>query len=270
MITRICLAFTLLILGNTAVFAQETPAAATEEKPAAAPAVVPATALPDATCPATDKPCMMKELEALADAIPEKSWRDQTYRELAKTYTYEGMEDKAMPLIGKIQTPDTKAMTIRGIGFAAADGNWPKARYDTLWDNLSKEAAKITHAPSQGIAWTYIAMAQAFAKDDEAATKTALAMKNDALKHKALGESAEIQAERGDFDAAMASIGHIDSTAFRNKAYRTVAKIFTDRGLTQEAYNTAAKIDNPYTRAQALQAILYHGNAKEVKAESEE
>ena len=106
-------------------------------------------------------------------------------------------------------------------------------------------------------------MAQAFAKDDAAATKTALAMKNEALQHKALGESAEIQAERGDYAAAMASIGHIGSSSFRNKAYRTVAKIFTDRGLLKEAYDTAAKIDNPYTRAQALQAILNHGNVEE-------
>jgi hypothetical protein len=259
MVTRICLSLLVLILGIPGASAQEA-------KAPAAPAPLPA-----ATCPAGDKPCMMKEVETLAAAIENKSWRDQTYRELAKSYTYEGLENLAIPLIAKIETPDTKAMTIRGIGFAAADDKWTdKARYDALWDKLAIEAKKIDHPPSQGIAWTYIAMAQAFAKDDAAATKTALAMENEALRHKALGESAEIQADRGDFPAAMASIGHIGSAAFRNKAYRTVANIFTGKGLTQDAYNTAAKIDNPYTRAQALQAIVNHGNPEEVKVESEE
>jgi hypothetical protein len=231
-----------------------------------------ATAQDTATpCAATDKPCVMKELEALAPQIDKQSWRDQTYRELAKAYTYEGMEDSAIALIGKIMTPDTKAMTIRGIGFAAADDKWnDKARYDRLWERLSAEAAKIEDLPSQGIAWTYIAMAQAFAHDDEGATRTALAMKNDALRHKALGESAEIQAERGDYAAAMVSIGHIDSVAFRNKAYRTVAKIFTDRGLLKEAYDTASKIDNPYTKAQALQLIVNEGNPEEADIKHKE
>lgn len=250
----------ILIWGAAAAFAGgNTP-------PAAAPASIPA-----ATCQATDKPCLLKEQETLAAAIDNKSWRDQTYRELAKSYTHAGMENAAVALIDKIETPDTKAMTIRGIGFAAADEKWDRARYDTLWQTLSAEAKKITHAPSQGIAWTYIAMAQAFARDDAAATKTALAMENEALRHKALGESAEIQAERGDFKAAMDSIGHIGAVSFRNKAYRTIAKIFTDDGRLQEAYDTAAKIDNPYMRAMALQAILNHGNPEEnVKPESEE
>lgn len=234
----------------------------------AAPASTPASA---AACRANDKPCILKELETLAPGIDNKSWRDQTYRELAKSYTHDNNEDAAIALIAKIETPDTKAMTIRGIGFAAADHNWDKARYDTLWAKLSAEAKKIDHAPSQGIAWTYIAMAQAFAKQDAEATKTALAMENEALRHKALAENAEIQAERGDFTAAMASIGHIGSASFRNKAYRIVAKIFTEDDRLQEAYDTAAKIDNPYTRGQALQAILNHGNAEEeVKPDSEE
>lgn len=234
-----------------------------------APAYAAGTASP--ACRAADKTCVLKEVETLAAAIDNKSWRDQTYRELAKSYTHEGMEDAAIALIAKIETPDTKAMTIRGIGFAAADETWPPARYDTLWNKLSAEAKKIDHAPSQGIAWTYIAMAQAFAKNDAAATKTALAMENEALRHKALAENAEIQAERGDYAAATASIGNIGSASFRNKAYRIVAKIFTEDGRLQEAYDTAAKIDNPYTRGQALQAILNHGNPEEdVKPNSEE
>lgn len=222
-------------------------------------------------CAASDTSCLMTELAATAATIDNKTWRDQTYRELAKSYAHEGMEDAAIALIDKIETPDTKAMTIRGIGFAAADNKWAKARYNALWEKLSVQAKKIEHAPSQGIAWTYIAMAQAFAQDDAGATKTALAMENEALRHKALAESAEIQADRGDFKAAMDSIGHIGAASFRNKAYRTVAKIFTDDGRLQEAYDTAAKIDNPYMRAQAVQAILNHGNPEEdVKPDSEE
>lgn len=221
-------------------------------------------------CTANDKPCVMKELETIAAGIDNKSWRDQTYRELAKSYTYEGLEDRAIALIGRIETPDTRAMTIRGIGFAAADSQWDKTRYAVLWAKLDAEAKKIEHLPSQGIAWTYIAMAQAFAGDDEAATATARAMENAALKHKAFGESAEIQAERGDFSAAMASIAEIDSSAYRNKAYRTVAKIFTDGGKLQEAYDTAMKIDNPYTKAQALQTLLNRGNPEEDEVKTEE
>lgn len=215
---------------------------------------------PAPTCAPADKSCIMKQIEQTAARIDTQSWRDQTYRELAKSYTHEGMEDMAIALIDKILTPDTKAMTIRGIGFAAADENWnDKARYGALWDKLAAKAKTIDHAPSQGIAWTYIAMAQAFAHDDEAATKTAAAMTNEALKHKAFGESAEIQAERGDYAAAMASIGHIDSASFRDKAYRTVAKIFVDRGLLKEAYGCADKIENPYARAVVLQMIVNHG-----------
>lgn len=249
-----------------AAIALLSPAAAQAQTQAA-----PASAALTAACKAADKPCLMAEMENLAATIENKSWRDQTYRELAKSYTHEGKEDSAIALIAKIETPDTKAMTIRGIGFAAADRAWDRTRYDRLWEKLSAEAKKITHAPSQGIAWTYIAMAQAFAKDDAAATKTALAMENEALRHKALAESAEIQADRGDFAAAMTSIGHIGSASFRNKAYRIVAKIFTEKNQMQAAYDTAARIDNPYTRAQAVQAILNHGNPEEeIKPDSEE
>lgn len=214
-------------------------------------------------CAIQDKLCIMAQIKNSAAAIEKTAWRDQTYRELAKSYTYEGQESLALALIGKIETPDTRAMTIRGIGMAAADSGWEKARYDALFANLAEEAKKIDHPPSQAIAWTYIAMAQAFAGDDAGAAATAGAMENDALRHKAFGETAEIQAERGDFTAAMASIASIDSSSYRNKAYATVSKIFTERGKLQEAYDTALKIDNAYSRAQALQRVVNHGNPEE-------
>lgn len=217
-----------------------------------------------AKCSLEDKLCIMAEIKKTADGIENKSWRDKAYRELAKSYTYEGHEDKAIALISTIETPDTKAMTIRGIGMAAADSKWNnKERYDTLFKNLTTEAEKIEHKPSYAIAYTYIAMAQAFAKDDAGAMATAKGMENDALRHKAFGETAEIQAERGDFNAAMESIKAIDSIAFKNKAYATVATIFTKRGDLQHAYDAAQEIDNSYKRAQVLQTIINHGNAEE-------
>lgn len=221
-------------------------------------------ALAGETCNGSDKVCVMGQMEGIIANIENKSWRDQSYRELAKSYTYAGMPDKAIPLIDKIESPDTKAMTIRGIGFAAADSKWDKARYDELFKKLAVEAKKITHPPSQGIAWTYIAMAQAFAGDNAGATATARSMENDALRHKAFGESAEIQAERGDFDTAMASIAEIDSLSYRNKAYRTVSKILTEHNLLDEAYQAAMKIEgNPEAQVQSMQVILNHGNPEE-------
>ncbi len=223
-----------------------------------------------AKCDVSDKLCVMAEIKKTADKIDNKSWRDKSLRELAKSYTYEGHESKAIALIQDIKTPDTKAMTIRGIGFAAADSKWKdknqhrdRKRYKILFEKLATEADKIEHKPSYAIAYTYIAMSQAFAKDDEGAMATAKAMKNDALRHKAFGETAEIQAERGDYNAAMRSIAAIESSSFRNKAYGTVSRIFIKRGKLESAYNAAQKIDNSYARTQVLQNIVNHDNKEE-------
>jgi hypothetical protein len=217
-----------------------------------------------AACNGADKLCIMEEIKTNAAAIENKNWRDTTYRELAKSYTYEGYEDKAIALISIIERPDTKAMTIRGIGFTAADNKWEdRVRYDALFKKLALEAEKITHLPSHAIAYTYIAMAQAFAEDDAGAFKTAKAMKNEALRNKAFGESAEIQAERRNYDAAMESIAQINSLAFRNKAYATIAKILTKADELEKAYQAASKIENAYAKAQAFQTIVNHGNAEE-------
>ena len=217
-----------------------------------------------AKCDISDKLCVMAEIKETTKAIDNQSWRDKSLRELAKSYTYAGHEDKAMALIDEIETPDTKAMTIRGIGMAAADNEWEdKERYNKLFKNLATEAEKIEHKPSYAIAYTYIAMAQAFAKDDAGAMATAKAMENDALRNKAFGETAEIQAERGDFNAAMASIKEIDTASFRNKAYGTVADIFTKQGRLSEAYASAGQIDNAYKKTEALLKIINYGNDEE-------
>jgi len=221
-----------------------------------------------AQCNTQDKLCLMDEILETSAVINNPAWRDKALRELAKSYTYEGQENKAITLIEKIEKPDTKALTIRGIGFAAADAKWPNAqRYQSLFKILTTEANKITHPPSQAIAFTYIAMAQAFAHDDIGAIATAKAMQNEALRNKAYGESAEIQAERGDLDAALQSIAAINSLSFRNKAYGNIAGIFTKQGKIEHAYAAAQKIDNAYARTQALQKIVNFDNAEETLPE---
>ena len=216
-------------------------------------------------CSAKDKPCMMADLERQIPRIEKQSWRDKAYRELAKSYTYEGMESNAIALIEKIETPDTRAMTIRGIGMAAADSRWrDKERYNNLFVTLAAEADKIEHAPSKAIAYTYIAMSQAFAGDDDGAHITAKGMENDALRNKAFAETAEIQAERGDFEWAMRSIAEIDSEAFANKAYAIIAHIFIKEGKLTQAYQASMLITNPYKRVEVNQAILNYGNKEEM------
>ncbi len=221
-----------------------------------------------AQCVATDKLCVMNEILKTTEEIDNPAWRDKALRELAKSFTYEGQEAKAIELITQIKKPDTKAMTIRGIGMAAADNDWnDKDRYESLFKNLALEAEKIEHEPSYAIAYTYIAMAQAFAKDNAGAMATAKTMKNEALRNKAFGETAEIQAERGDFKNAMLSIAEINSTSYRNKAYGTIAAIFTKAGKLDDAYASAHKIDNPYAKAQTLQKIVNFGNEEETLKE---
>lgn len=205
---------------------------------------------------ATDLNCMLGLLDSTATAIPEKNWRDQTLRELAKLMAKKERYDDAVAILARIENPDTRAMTIRGIGMAAASLKKDPASYAPLFEKLAAEAAKIDHPPSHAIAQTYIAMAQAFAGDDAGATKTALAMENAALRNKGLAESAEIQAERGDLAAALASIGHIDDPAFRDKAHNLISKIMTNRGEYDNALAAAKKILNNYQRANAILHIL--------------
>ncbi len=216
-------------------------------------------------CAVSDRTCILNAIENESAQIENTSWRDQTYRELAKTKAFEGDMDGALVLIDKIETPDTQAMTIRGIGMAAADLKLPKEQYDSLFARLRVKAESITHPPSYAIALTYIAMAQAFAGDNEGAWKTAAEMENDALRHKAYGETAEIQAEAGDSAAAMKSISFIESAAFRNKAYTIVSKLLAEREKFEGALQAAMNIDNPYKKAKALQYVLDKQKPRDVK-----
>ena len=214
-------------------------------------------------CTAMDRPCLMKQIETLVPRVEKSEWRNQTMRELAKTYTYEGQLDKALALLPKIEDNDTKAMTIRGIGMAAATAKLDRTRRNWLWDHLADEAFKINHAPSRGIAFTYISMSQAFAGDDDAARNTAAAMENAALRNKAFGEAGEIQADRGDLQQAIKSMTAIDSSAYRNKEYDIISRIFLDKAMVEEAYACASAIDNAYLKAKSIQRILNKGNAEE-------
>lgn len=207
-------------------------------------------------CKIEDRACVLQKLEESAETIDQKAWRDQTFRELSKTYAADNQIDKAIALIEKIESPDTKALTIRGIGMAAAENGLTQDEYDTIFTKLRIVSEKIDHPPSYAIALTYIAMGQAFAGDNDGAWKTAADMENDALRHKAYGETAEIQAEMGNFDAAMKSIGFIDSEAYRNKSYSIVSKILADSGKLQESYEAAESITNAYKKATAFQYIL--------------
>lgn len=215
-------------------------------------------------CAVDDRTCLIAELKSAADQIENQNWRDQAYRELAKTMAFDGDIDGAIALIEQIKTPDTRAMTIRGIGMAAADNEYSQEEYDQIFEKLREASEKIEHPPSYAIALTYIAMAQAFAGDNEGAWATAADMKNDALRHKAYGETAEIQAEHGDFQAAMKSIGFIESKAFRNKAYGIIARILADREKLQEAFEAARTIDNPYKRAVSIQYVLDKQKPREI------
>lgn len=205
---------------------------------------------------ATDVPCMLSLLEDTAGGINDANWRDQTLRELAKLMAKREQYDSALAIVRRIDNPDTRAMTIRGIGMAAASLKKPPETYDALFKKLRAEAEKITHPPSYAIALTYITMAQAFAGADAGATATAQSMENAALRNKAFAESAEIQAERQDLDAALASIGHINDPAFRDKAHRTIADILSNNKEYDKAMAAAAKIVNNYQRAQAILHIL--------------
>lgn len=210
----------------------------------------------ETACTIEDRACVIAALGAEADKIDNPSWRDQTYRELAKTLAYEKRYDDAIGVLDKIQNPDTKALTIRGIGMSAADVGLSPDEAKALFTRLREYSNTIEHPPSFAIALTYIAMSQAFAGDDEGAWATAREMENEALRHKAFGETAEIQAEQGRLEASMKSIGYIESAAYRNKSYSIISKILADDGRLAEALKAAQAVTNSYKKSDAYQYVL--------------
>ncbi|GJL84595.1 MAG: hypothetical protein DHS20C02_03700 [Micavibrio sp.] len=217
------------------------------------------------TCPVEERQCVTTILQDSASHIKNPTWRDQTYRELAKTLAFDKRINEAIALIDKIESSDTKAMTIRGIGMTVADNKLNPEEATVVFNKLHEATKKIAHKPSFAIALTYISMSQAFAGDNDGAWATAAAMENEALRNKAYGEAAEIQAERKDFTAAMTSISKIASDAYKNKAYSNVSKILAGKGLLEEALQAGMKITNAYKKSQALQYVLDKQKPREVE-----
>ncbi len=207
-------------------------------------------------CAFEDRICILDDIEQSTANMERDVERDKTFRELAKLYTQHGKSDKAIPLVTKIKNADTKAMTIRGIGMEVAKLDIPMTDKKAIMSKLRAEAEKIEHPPSHAIALTYIAMAQAYAGDDEGSWKTASDMENDSLRRKAFGETAEIQAETGKYKEAKISLQKIQDEAYQNKAFATVSKILVNIGDYKNAYDAALEITNPYKRALAMQYLL--------------
>lgn len=208
-------------------------------------------------CTADDTKCLKGMIASQTATIEEPRWRDAAYRDLAVSMAFEGNTDGAVQFIPRINSPDTQAMTIRAIGMALAiHKDLPVAEYRALFQKLDQAAAQITHEGARDIAYTYIAMAQAFAGLDEDATKTTEAMAKPELKNKAFGETAEIQAERGNVKAAMKSLDLIESVAFKNKALAKVSDILVRQGDYANALSLAQTITNPTSQVKALQQIV--------------
>lgn len=216
-----------------------------------------------APCDIKDSECIHQNILQAAKSITNKSERDKTYRELAKSWARSGQPEQAMTIIPLIETPDTRAMTIRGIGMEIANIGLTYEQRSKIYADLRTHADKLKfiHEPSYAIALTYIAMGQAFAGDDNDARKTAGQMENAALRHKAFGETAEIQAERKDYANAKITLDKIEDIPYKNKALATVSRLLADRDMLSEAYDAAKQITNPYLMTTALQYIVDKQNA---------
>lgn len=222
----------------------------------------------EAPCSAQDRPCLLNRIEVLATKITEDRWRDITYRELAKTLAFDGKTDQAVSLIEKIKNPDTRAMTIRGIGMTLAGRKTTLEEREKLYAQLEAAAKAIDHPASRAIAFTYISMAQAFAGDDSLALATAAAMDNESLRNKAFGEAAEIQAERADASAALATLEKIGNVSYRDKQYLVVLKIFANAAHDDEALQAALKIDNPVIQSEGIQFLLDARTPRDLEKET--
>lgn len=211
------------------------------------------------TCEVTNTNCIQSMINTETQNISEPRWKNQAYRNLAVSTAFSGNLDTAISYILKIDNSDTQAMTIRAIGMALAiHKDLEDVEYKNIFKKLENASLEIKDEGARDIAYTYIAMAQAFAGLDTDATATTDNMKNPALKHKAFGETAEIQAERGDYDASIKSINAIKSMSFKNKALGIVSSIFLKSGDITHAYKCAVAITNPMKKVKSLQNIVNH------------
>lgn len=223
---------------------------------------------PEQPCRAQDRPCLLARIESLAEQITQDRWRDTTYRELAKTLAFDGETDRAIALIEKIKAPDTRAMTIRGIGMALAGRKTSLEERKKAYAALESSAKAIEHLPSRAIAFTYISMAQAFAGDDALALATAAGMDNESLRNKAFGEAAEIQAERGEAATALSTLERIENVPYRDKQYLIVLKIFANAARNEEALEAGLKIENPVLQSEGIQFLLDAQSPRDLEKET--
>ena len=209
------------------------------------------------SCDGTNALCLITLITSDIENINDSRWRDYAYRDLAVSVAYNNNIDGAVALIKKINNSDTQAMTIRAIGMALAiHKKLAIEDYRIIFKKLNEATLLISNEGARDIAYTYIAMAQAFAGLDNDATITTASMTKPELKHKAFGETAEIQAERGDYKASMTSINAINSPSFKNKALALVSGIFVKRKEYENAFNAAQQITNTTKKNESLQKIL--------------
>ncbi|MCB9988941.1 MAG: hypothetical protein H6868_06355 [Rhodospirillales bacterium] len=207
-------------------------------------------------CAAKDTACLLKELETVSEKIDEARWRDQTYRELAKLLTHEKKTDEALALIEKVENSDTRAMTIRGIGVAAAETDLSDTEKKALYDSLILAAQEIESDASRPIALRYVAKGQVLAGFDDDGRATTVSIDNLSQRDKAYEEIAEVEAKQNKLDQALQSIAGIESPPYRDRARSAVSRIFAGKGQYEEALTAARAIENAYTRADALRLIL--------------
>lgn len=208
------------------------------------------------SCDAADRACLIGELEAAVKAIAEPKWRDISYRELAKLLTADGQPFAALPLLEKIENADTRALAIRGIAMGSAPLKLESEKARELFDRLIKVSESIPEKGSGEIALTYVSMGMALGGDNRGAIEVANRIATPALRHKALGEAGEINAERKDEKSALMMLSLIEDQAYRNKSSRTITLLLADRGLYAAAYQAAHAITNPTLKAEALQYLL--------------
>lgn len=208
------------------------------------------------TCAHDAVDCRLTEVENTIAEIESDRWRDSAYREIAKLHAAHQSYDQALAVIDRITSPDTQALTLRGIAMEIAANEERQETQDALFKRLHKRAEQINHPPSYHIALSYIAMGQAYADDLEGALATSTMIDNVSLRNKAYGETAEIMALEGDIEAIQQSLSLIVDDAFAAKSGRLISRILLENGFDEEAYEIALNIKDSYQKSQALLFLL--------------
>jgi hypothetical protein len=200
--------------------------------------------------------CALKALGEDIPAINNLRWRDQSYREYAKQLLRHRKIDNAIEVVSAISSPDTRALTIRAIGFGVHDLALSDDEKNSYFDLLHIKAGLISQKDSQEIALTYLAMAEANADLFDRALQNAKKIETLSLRQKSFQEIAEIMAAKSEIDSAFIALQNIEDLAFKNKAYGVIASAFVKKDLLSPALQAVSYIDDPYIKATALLDIL--------------